>query len=108
MARCNPVFVHDAQNGAKAERQAIARLSDLWPALSGHVALHAVFVRQPGTSSAGGVVQSVQPREGSNGTASSPQALSGAPAQSVQPRASSSGTASGLQEASVAFILSLA
>ena len=49
-ARFDRVFVRDAQNGAKAERQAIARLSDLWPALSDHVALHAVFVRRPGAS----------------------------------------------------------
>ena len=44
------VFVHDAQNGAKVERQAIARLSGFWPALSDHVALHAVLARRAGTS----------------------------------------------------------
>ena len=49
-ARFDRVFVHDAQNGAKAERQAIARLSDLWPALSDHAAVHAALARRPGSS----------------------------------------------------------
>ena len=48
--RFDRVFVHDAQDGAKVERRAIARLSGLWPALSDHAALHAVLVRRPGTS----------------------------------------------------------
>ena len=48
--RFDRVFVHDAQDGAKVERRAIARLSGLWPALSDHVALHAVLARRPGTS----------------------------------------------------------
>ena len=82
-ARFDRVFVHDAQNGAKVERQAIARLSGFWPALSDHVALHAVLVRRPGTSG--------EER-----------------AYHDQPRPSSSGTASDPQEASVAFILGLA
>lgn len=49
-ARFDRFFVHDAQNGVTVERQAIERLSGLWPALSDHVALHAVFARRPGTS----------------------------------------------------------
>ena len=49
-ARFDRDCVHDAQNGAKVERRAIARLSGLWPALSDHVALHAVLARRPGTS----------------------------------------------------------
>ena len=47
-ARYDRVFVHNAQNGATAERQAITRLSGFWPALSDHLVLHAVFVRRPG------------------------------------------------------------
>ena len=49
-ARYDRVFVHHAQNGATVERESIMRLSGLWPALSDHVALHAVLLRRPGTA----------------------------------------------------------
>ena len=49
-ARYDRVFVHDGQEGAKVQRQSISRLSGIWPALSDHVALHAVFLRLPGKS----------------------------------------------------------
>ena len=49
-ARYDRVLVHDAQNGAAVERQTVARLSDFWPALSDHVALHAALARRPGSS----------------------------------------------------------
>ncbi len=41
--------MHDAQHDATVEREAITRLNGMWPALSDHVALHAVFVRRPST-----------------------------------------------------------
>ena len=49
-ARYDRVFVHDGQEGAKVQRQSISRLSGIWPALSDHVALHAVFLQLPGNS----------------------------------------------------------
>ena len=45
-ARYDRVFLHDAGDGASVECAQIRRLTDVWPALSDHVALHAVLHRR--------------------------------------------------------------
>ena len=45
-ARYDRVFLHDADDGDSAECAQIRRLTEVWPALSGHVALHAVVRRR--------------------------------------------------------------
>ena len=48
-ARFDRVFVHAAQTGASVHRESIARLTGLWPSMSDHVALHAVFFLRAGS-----------------------------------------------------------
>ena len=45
-ARYDRVFLHDAGDGESAECAQIRRLTGVWPALSDHVALHAVVRRK--------------------------------------------------------------
>ena len=45
-ARYDRVFLHDAGDGESAECAEIRRLTGVWPALSDHVALHAVVRRR--------------------------------------------------------------
>ena len=45
-ARYDRVFLHDAGDGDSAECAQIRRLTGVWPALSDHVALHAVVRRR--------------------------------------------------------------
>ena len=46
-ARYDRVFIHDAGEGDVVKSVQVRRLSDVWPALSDHVALHVVLRRRP-------------------------------------------------------------
>ena len=94
-ARYDRVFLHDAGDGESAECAEIRRLTGVWPALSDHVALHAVVRRRSKVQVVPDEASSLATRQAaraSSSAASGPAAASWPATHQAAPSPSSSTT----------------